>query len=62
MIKEIVGIGEGLVGRLLLYDARDVRFETIDYRWNPANPLDGERRRVAGQKADASPGTTAAQL
>ena len=27
MIKEIVGLGEGLVGRLLLYDARAARFE-----------------------------------
>ena len=41
VIKEIVGIGEGLVGRLLLYDARATRFETIAYRWNPANPLNG---------------------
>jgi adenylyltransferase/sulfurtransferase len=40
-IKEIVGIGEGLVGRLLLYDARAARFETIRYGWNPANPLNG---------------------
>ncbi len=40
-IKEIVGFGEGLVGRLLLYDARATRFETIHYRWNPANPLTG---------------------
>jgi adenylyltransferase/sulfurtransferase len=41
VIKEIVGIGEGLVGRLLLYDARAARFETIAYRWDPANPLNG---------------------
>jgi adenylyltransferase/sulfurtransferase len=40
-IKEIVGIGEGLVGRLLLYDARSARFETVAYRWNPENPLNG---------------------
>lgn len=40
-IKEIVGIGEGLVGRLLLYDARSARFETVSYRWNPDNPLNG---------------------
>ena len=43
VIKEIVGVGEPLVGRLLLYDARDARFETIEYRWNPANPLNGRR-------------------
>jgi adenylyltransferase/sulfurtransferase len=41
VIKEIVGFGQGLVGRLLLYDARDARFETIDYAWDPANPLNG---------------------
>ncbi|PCH81582.1 MAG: thiamine biosynthesis protein ThiF [Hyphomicrobiales bacterium] len=32
IIKEIIGIGEGLVGRLLLYDARACRFETINYK------------------------------
>jgi len=41
VIKEIVGIGTGLVGRLLLYDARAARFETIEYRWDPANPISG---------------------
>jgi adenylyltransferase/sulfurtransferase len=46
IIKEIVGVGTGLVGRLLLYDARDVRFETVDYRWDPGNPLTG--RAAAG--------------
>jgi adenylyltransferase/sulfurtransferase len=40
-IKEIVGVGRSLVGRLLLYDARDTRFETIEYRWDPSNPLNG---------------------
>jgi molybdopterin/thiamine biosynthesis adenylyltransferase len=42
-IKEIVGIGEGLVGRLLLYDARAARFETVAYRWDPDNPLNGRK-------------------
>lgn len=32
VIKEIVGFGEGLVGRLVLYDSRSARFETIKYR------------------------------
>jgi len=40
-LKEIIGIGEGLVGRLLLYDARDTRFETIRYAWDATNPLNG---------------------
>lgn len=42
LIKEIVGFGEGLIRRLLLYDARDARFETVHYAWDPANPLNGE--------------------
>ena len=47
VIKEIVGVGEGLVGRLLLYDASATRFETIGYRWSPANPLSGPARSSA---------------
>jgi molybdopterin-synthase adenylyltransferase len=42
IIREIVGFGEGLVGRLLMIDARAMRFETLNYRWDPANPLSGE--------------------
>jgi adenylyltransferase/sulfurtransferase len=41
VIKEIVAIGEGLAGRLLLYDAAEARFEVIAYAWDPANPLNG---------------------
>jgi molybdopterin/thiamine biosynthesis adenylyltransferase len=43
ILKEIAGIGVGLVGRLLLYGARDARFETIAYRRDPENPLNGDR-------------------
>ena len=32
VIKLIVGIGEPLIGRLLLYDALAARFETIRYK------------------------------
>lgn len=41
IIKEITGVGEALVGRLLLYDARAARFETVRYRWSDKNPLTG---------------------
>jgi molybdopterin/thiamine biosynthesis adenylyltransferase len=41
VIREIVGFGEGLVGRLLLVDALNMRFETLRYRWDPENPLHG---------------------
>jgi adenylyltransferase/sulfurtransferase len=42
VIREIVGFGEGLVGRLLMVDARSMRFETLSYAWDPANPLSGK--------------------
>jgi adenylyltransferase/sulfurtransferase len=42
VIREIVGFGENLVGRLLMIDARAMRFETVRYGWDPANPLSGE--------------------
>jgi molybdopterin-synthase adenylyltransferase len=44
-IREIVGgFGDGdagLIGRLLLIDARAMRFETLRYGWNETNPLSG---------------------
>jgi len=42
VIREIVGFGAGLVGRLLMVDSRAMRFETLNYAWDPANPLSGE--------------------
>ena len=41
VVREITGFGEGLVGRLLLMDARSMRFETMNYGWDPSNPLNG---------------------
>jgi molybdopterin-synthase adenylyltransferase len=46
IIREIVGFGEGLVGRLLMVDARSLRFETVRYQWDPTNPLSGERATI----------------
>lgn len=41
VIREIVGFGQGLVGRLLLIDVMAMRFETLTYGWDPDNPLNG---------------------
>jgi len=46
VIREIVGFGEGLVGRLLMLDARSLRFETLRYAWDPGNPLSGEKSAI----------------
>jgi molybdopterin/thiamine biosynthesis adenylyltransferase len=40
-IREIVGFGEGLVGRLVMLDARSMRVENLSYGWDPENPLSG---------------------
>ena len=42
IIREIVGFGQGLVGRMVLIDARDMRFETLRYAWDAQNPLSGQ--------------------
>jgi molybdopterin-synthase adenylyltransferase len=41
-IREIVGFGEGLVGKLLMVDARSMRFETMRYARDPLNILNGD--------------------
>jgi adenylyltransferase/sulfurtransferase len=46
VIREIVGFGEGLVGRLLMVDARSMRFETLTYAWDPTNPLTGDKPTI----------------
>lgn len=46
VIRAIVGFGEPLVGRLLMIDARSMRFETLSYAWDPENPLTGDKVRI----------------
>ncbi|WP_449411257.1 HesA/MoeB/ThiF family protein [Methylobacterium komagatae] len=41
VIRAVAGFGEPLVGRLLMVDARSMRFETLHYGWDPDNPLSG---------------------
>ena len=41
-IREIVGFGDSLVGRLVMVDARAMRFETLRYARDPQNPLNGD--------------------
>ena len=46
VIRAIVGFGEGLVGRLLMIDARAMRFEMLGYAWDPENPLSGSKATI----------------
>ena len=46
VVRDIVGFGEGLVGRLLMVDTRDMRFETTSYKWDENNPLSGKNPTI----------------
>lgn len=41
VVREVVGFGESLVGRLVMVDARSMRFDTVRYGWDENNPLSG---------------------
>ena len=45
-IKLILGIGEPLIGRLLMFDALEMSFRTLNVRRNPACPLCGDHPTV----------------
>ena len=45
-IKLIMGIGEPLVGRMLLYDALDMTWDTIKIRKNPNCPVCGDHPTI----------------
>ncbi len=45
-VKLILGTGESLVGRLLLYDALAMRFRELKLRRNPECPICGDHRTI----------------
>ncbi|MCX8134961.1 MAG: molybdopterin-synthase adenylyltransferase MoeB [Roseococcus sp.] len=53
VLKLILGIGEGMSGRLLLWDALDMRFRVVRLRRDPACALCGERARIRDLSAHA---------
>lgn len=64
VLKEILGVGDSMAGRLLIYDALGARFEQVKIGWDPDNPLSGKaatirdlaiHRSQADAGADASP-------
>ena len=55
-IREIIGFGEGLTGRLLHIDTRAMRFAETRYGWDPDNPLNGVGAAGNGAPAMAPPG------
>ena len=56
VVKEILGIGASLAGRLLIYDALAARFETLQIAWDPDNPLNGRNATIKDLAIHASAG------
>lgn len=46
VIKQLTGIGESLVGRLLIFDALEMEFRTMKVRRDPACPVCGDNPSV----------------
>ncbi len=59
VLKEILGIGESLAGRLLLYDALSARFTEIALAWDPDNPLSGKAPTIRDLSIHAGAGSDA---
>jgi adenylyltransferase/sulfurtransferase len=53
VVKLILGIGEGMSGRLLLWDALDMRFRVVKLRRDPACALCGEGATIRDLSAHA---------
>ena len=54
VIKEILGIGDSLAGRLVIYDALATRFETMRFAWDPENPLTGREPSITDLSCHAA--------
>jgi adenylyltransferase/sulfurtransferase len=59
VVKEILGIGESLAGRLLIYDALASRFEIASIAWDPENPLTGKTPTIIDLSAHRTAGSSA---
>jgi molybdopterin-synthase adenylyltransferase len=59
VLKEIIGIGDTLAGRLMIYDALAARFEQVKVAWDPDNALSGRNPTIRDlsihRAADAQP-------
>ena len=51
VLKELLGLGESLSGRLVLFDALSTRFTTVNVARDPGCPLCGEQPSITGIRA-----------
>ena len=59
VLKEILGLGDTLAGRLLVWDALAARFQEIRYTWDEDNPLSGRIPTIRDLSVHAGAGTGA---
>jgi adenylyltransferase/sulfurtransferase len=52
VMKEILGIGDSLAGRLVMYDALSTRFYETKLGWNPDNPLTGTNPTISSLRPE----------
>jgi adenylyltransferase/sulfurtransferase len=52
VMKEVLGIGDSLAGRLVMYDALSARFFETALVWNPDNPLTGRNPSITSLVAE----------
>jgi adenylyltransferase/sulfurtransferase len=57
VLKELLGIGTSLSGRLLMYDALATRFDTVRFAWDPDNPLNGTHPTITDLSSHVKQGT-----
>ncbi len=55
VLKELIGIGDSLAGRLLIYDALSTRFQEVRYGWDRSNPLSGDQPTILDLTVHAKP-------
>jgi len=51
VLKEIIGVGESMAGRLLIYEALSARFRTVRVKPDPACRLCGQNPTISGLHA-----------
>ena len=58
-LKEVLGIGDTLAGRLMIYDALGSRFEQVKVAWDPENVLSGKHATIKDLSIHAGAGNGA---
>ena len=56
ILKELIGAGDTMAGRMLIYDARATSFTTVKVAWDPDNPLNGNSPAIFDLSVHLKPG------